>query len=1135
MPDLQDIEKYKSILNSLGGEEMVLADRAEEIEDVEPPQAGLSAEISELLEPESTGPPPVEDFGLGELGFPPEGAPEPGASALPGEELDFASLFGEEPAAPSTPGPEEAPGEPGAEPETAPEFPASVPPAAEAEDFLLSELLLPEEEIGVPEEAPPVEEPEPAAAEPFGGAEEGEPFDLSLFLGGEPGAEEGAPEGAETPAAAFEDLAFPEQEAPAPAEQPEPSEPSELSEPAAAAEEEEWELPASLDLIADEEFAPAAEPEQAGGPDETETFHAEEAVSAEELGKLMEELEAAEGAEPGGAGEPEGPGEAIDLEEAFDLEEVAGPAEPEAPEGAFEFPDIEGLEEFAAEPPGDEEQAIVMEEPAPEEPAAMEAMPPVSEEELAAMEALAEPAAAEAGAEEMGIPEEIELGETPEGLELEAMEEMPAAEAGPPSGEMLEALEGGEEEEYEFDEFSLKGLGEDFGISEEAVSEPPLEEIALPEAAAPAAEAEIELTEQQFSRLKRGLDYLPRNLKIIIEELIGEQELGGEELKKLVDALIRGAAPATVAAQVSAITGKRIVLPRRFEKKTGLAYEEERRRFAYRFRENILPILRVFVFSLLVLGLFAFLGYRYVYRPLYATTLYRRGYRQIEKERYILANQDFEKAARLQHFKHWYSRYARAFTQEKQFLLAEQKYTAMLELYPGDRQGTLGYADLESVYLENFEHADELLSRLLTEDLKDKEALLAQGDNFLRWAEEDPARYEDARFAYASIIDYYGMRDPVLLRMMRYFMRTDKLPEVRELKGLLEAKEKLKVEDELFADVYAELGGYLFDRGVMQDLPDPLFKAMDAKPDHPEVHYQLARYFKYVADPREEEKALDAAIGLLEDSPLSRRQRAQLIDVYNRLGHLNWRRGEYLAAEESYQRARAMIEEAQNRDIFGPNKDFGEVYKNLGDIYYYQDRNLDTAAALYRRAEENLYRDVDLDYKIGYISYMAGNYDEALLRFSRVVDERPRDENSLLSLANSLYERSDYFSAQGYYLHLLDLLETRKNSISFLRIQDNPEHRALMEYLMKAHNNLGVTLKNLAERTGDPGKNAQALVNLTFSSEYYDLISRDPETLKRGLTRNLAYLNQRGILYPQDGFALQIYNRLPVDLESRNF
>ena len=119
--------------------------------------------------------------------------------------------------------------------------------------------------------------------------------------------------------------------------------------------------------------------------------------------------------------------------------------------------------------------------------------------------------------------------------------------------------------------------------------------------------------------------------------------------------------------------------------------------------------------------------------------------------------------------------------------------------------------------------------------------------------------------------------------------------------------------------------------------------------------------------------------------------------------------------------------------------------------------------------------------------------------------------------------------------YLLDILEARKNSIPFLRIQDNPEHRDLIEYIMKTYNNLGVTFKRLYDRTGDPKKNSRALVNLTFSSEYFDILSRDPETLARGLTKNLAFLNQKGILYPGIEFEIQIYNRLPVDLEASHF
>ena len=88
---------------------------------------------------------------------------------------------------------------------------------------------------------------------------------------------------------------------------------------------------------------------------------------------------------------------------------------------------------------------------------------------------------------------------------------------------------------------------------------------------------------------------------------------------------------------------------------------------------------------------------------------------------------------------------------------------------------------------------------------------------------------------------------------------------------------------------------------------------------------------------------------------------------------------------------------------------------------------------------------------------------------------------------------------------------------------------------MKVYNNLGVTLKNLSDRNLDPDKNAKALVNLTFSSDHYDVLSRDPETMSRGMTKNLAFLNQKGILYPQSGFVLQPYNRIPIDMQASRF
>ena len=50
MPSLQEVEQFKNILNELGDEPEILAERDEEIEDVLPPEQGLPEGLSDLLE-----------------------------------------------------------------------------------------------------------------------------------------------------------------------------------------------------------------------------------------------------------------------------------------------------------------------------------------------------------------------------------------------------------------------------------------------------------------------------------------------------------------------------------------------------------------------------------------------------------------------------------------------------------------------------------------------------------------------------------------------------------------------------------------------------------------------------------------------------------------------------------------------------------------------------------------------------------------------------------------------------------------------------------------------------------------------------------------------------------------------------
>jgi tetratricopeptide (TPR) repeat protein len=205
------------------------------------------------------------------------------------------------------------------------------------------------------------------------------------------------------------------------------------------------------------------------------------------------------------------------------------------------------------------------------------------------------------------------------------------------------------------------------------------------------------------------------------------------------------------------------------------------------------------------------------------------------------------------------------------------------------------------------------------------------------------------------------------------------------------------------------------------------------------------------------------------------------------------------------------------------------VFYNSGDIHYYIHRNLNVSKELYEEAGRLGFKATELNYKLGFIDYVDGKYEEALLEFYQIASPFRNNRNLLFSIANTLYNRNAFFAAQGYYNRLLDQLDDERAKIPLLRPQDDAEHRSLVEILMKTYNNLGVTLQKQSESPRNLEKETDALVNLTRSSEFFDMLSRNPETLERGETKNLAFLNMRGILYPQADFLPQIYGRIPKD------
>ena len=819
----------------------------------------------------------------------------------------------------------------------------------------------------------------------------------------------------------------------------------------------------------------------------------------------------------------EGAEEELPLPEFGEGEEISVP---EFEESEFEEP---AAEEEEAE--AEEIDLEGFEEPFEEIPEIAEGAE-LGEEEIGEAEAEEEP----------GIPEELEEAETPEEFEMpedfeeaEGAEEFEAAgeeegEAGPGEGG-LEELELPEEEfeqgEFEIDEFNLGDLGEEFGVLEEGEQEIAA---APEEAGAPVIEEEeapVELTDEQFKVMAETLLTLPRNLKLIVEEQIGERGLSGQPLRNLIDALVQRKSPKEIAQIASRITGRRIRIPSQYEKRTGAAFEAEKESFAYTFRYRIYPMLRTIVLTAAAVALFIFLGIRFVYRPLYALHLYNQGYTQLEEQEYVPANDYFQRGLDQMVMRKQFFRYAEGYEQQRQWTLAEEKYEQLLRYFPLDKEGVLAYAELELESLSDYRKASDILQEFLNEEPRDYEASLLLGDTYLEWGDEDPEKYNQARYMYAVLMENYGVSDLLLFRMLRYFIRTDKQDEVLNLKEHYEVRPEVEVDPKAFT----ELGAYLIDKHRLEDVRQILLRSKAVDETLPETHYQLARYFRMTEEQQEEEKALGYTLSFLENiSPLTEKRIEMKVDTHRRFGELLYSQRKYLDARSHYTRGIGLYEESLNRKLIEASPELGKIYADLADIYYYQGGEYTEAEKLYTEAEINGYDSPEMKYKQGFISYREEEYRLALLKFQRSAGAFSTNRNLMYATANTLFRRGNYQSSLGYYSHLIELLGQEMEREIPLLIDEREDHKALVENLMRTSNNLGVTYYNLYRETGLSEYYSKAMVEFADSSNFYDRLTRNPDTMERTGLSNLAFVNQRNLLYPQRDYELQIYADIPLDM-----
>ncbi len=649
----------------------------------------------------------------------------------------------------------------------------------------------------------------------------------------------------------------------------------------------------------------------------------------------------------------------------------------------------------------------------------------------------------------------------------------------------------------------------------------------------------VELSEAQVDRLQDRLLALPLNLRIAVEESLAEERGTEAQRSRLVWMLVEGAALEDIALLAGRILERRISIPKGYEKSTGAALEAERGTFRYAFTHTILPLVRTILLALVGAAALGWLGWRFIYRPLSANVLYRSGYARIAEDRFTESEAAFAKASKIQDYPSWYYRYAEAYASRRQYILAERKYETLVTRYPREIKGALAWAALEKEQLKYREAVDILTRRILERVYYQKDALLLLGDVYLAWAEEEPKYYEEARLAYATLMERYGPKDEYAERMLLYFIRVDKLAEVRPL------KERFMAADKPFptAATLAELGAYLFDKGDREDVHRILMAAQKKDPSLPEAHYHLARYFAATGAPAEERKALDKAIAAYERMPaLSSKRLAFRIDALlrrgeNRLGDAlalvkAGRLGEteFSAAEKDFSAAAALYEEALGLGRLARTPRFAEAYVGLAEAAYWRNGDFDAALPLFERAATHGFDSQRVRYERGYILYQKGRFAEALDQFYHAGLLGEASPYLDYAFGCALYARADYHAAEGYFRKVVGAMNVELERLDQPDPQGRASHGEIVELLMLAENNLGAALYRVANRLGDPARRASAMASFTESARLFDALERDQTTMVRPETKNLAFLNIYYVLHPTRGIDIEAYRKIPMTM-----
>ena len=649
------------------------------------------------------------------------------------------------------------------------------------------------------------------------------------------------------------------------------------------------------------------------------------------------------------------------------------------------------------------------------------------------------------------------------------------------------------------------------------------------------------LSDSQYKKFLKNLSEYPLNVRLAFEDLIVQDEFTDDAEFEVIEKILNKAPARQVASMLEKMLDTSIPVPRDFEHRTAEEYEAYKKSLSYQLRNKIIPGLIVGVAVLLVgWGIFNF-SKNCIYKPLKANKLYKQGYALLQADEYPQSEMRFEEAVSYRISKKWFFNYARGYREHKQYQRAGAMYQRILNYFKHNKAAGLEYADMELNDLANYEKAEEIVRRqVLDYHINDADGILKLGDIFLEWGtEKDPAKLENAREQYATLIQLYKANDLYLSRMMRYFIRTDNLRNVIQMQKTFEPREK-----SLCSDDWTELSGYLLDkyygplapseeylRYEIEGLRGLLLRAVKTGPSNPIAYYNLAKYFINSGENGSVENTLQNAIECFNTVPsMKKRDIYKYIDSYRLLGEHYIETTDYLQAQEQFAEGISLYTTERDNAGFEGTPEIGKLYEDMANIKYSVSGDYDEALQNYKYSVELGNDSPSIRYRIGYIQYKNKNYAEALGSFMKSGDGNVKERNLLLAMANTLSLRGDDYAAQGYYNQLIDNLDSEIAKRGMVFPQASVKDYDVVNTYLSAANNYGVTLYRLAKRTGNSNLNAQAIVQFQQSLRAWDALTRNQDTLVRLPGSNLAEQNIQYITHPMPEFEPAIYTDIAKNL-----